>query len=401
MKVRGAILGTISSVALHAGVFAQDITFVTEISSADLTPGQTQALNNLRSLPTTQEVQVIRVNPLALSQNAQLTIPLPGRADVRVAADTRTSMGEANIAVAGRTESLDSLAAGIGPVGTSTFSVNGDSITGSIQTETGLYRIRPLGGGAHAIYKVGAFPSEHPPSFGGAENQNRDMPPFPRIQRNDRSVVELCILVAYTPAVKEKVTDIKGLVNLAFIETNTSYTGSGVYITAVPATAEPVLIDYVESGSFETDLAALKAPSDGNMDDLIRLQNENSADIVVLLVDNGSYCGLASDILASKESAFALVYHDCATGYYSFAHEIGHLQGARHNPEADPTATPFPYGHGYMDALNKRRSIMSYDCPGGCTRQPQWARPLEWGTADLHHDARVLNETRGLLAGFR
>ena len=401
MRFRAAILALMSAVTLSSPLFAQEKPFVTAISNADLTPSQTSALIDLRSLSTTGEVQVIRLDPEALRQNMQVTIPLPGRADVMVAADTRTSTGDSNFAVAGRTESLDSLAAGTGPVGTSTFSVNGDSITGSIQTETGLYRIRPLGGGAHAIFKVGAFPSEHPESFGRPENQNRDLIPFLRNQKDDRSLAELRILVAYTPAVEARVNDIKGLVDLAFLETNNSYESSGVFIRAVPAASDPVLTNYVESGSFEVDLAALKTPADGKMDELLERRDQDSADIVVLFVDNGSYCGLASDILASKESAFALVYHDCATGYYSFAHEIGHLQGARHNPEVDPTNIPFSYGHGFMDISRNRRSIMSYDCPGGCTRLPQWARPTEWGTPDLHHDARVLNETRGFLAGFR
>ena len=63
--------------------------------------------------------------------------------------------------------------------------------------------------------------------------------------------------------------------------------------------------------------------------------------------------GQADAIYADASSAFAIVDYDCATGYYSFGHELGHLQGARHDPNNDPTSTPFAYGHGYQDPKPK------------------------------------------------
>ncbi|SOC48161.1 peptidyl-Asp metalloendopeptidase [Rhizobium subbaraonis] len=382
-----------------SSALSQENAFITLMQTQDLTPQQTEALAQLRQLPSTEDVQVVRVNPSILREQPEVTIPLPDRDSVVVAADTRTSLGEGNFAVAGRTQTVGGLAFGGGPEETSTFAVNGDAVTGSIQTDTGLYRIRPIGGGAHALVKVGAFPPEHPGSFNERRSENRDLPPF--AENVDSNVVDLNILVAYTPAVRSKLFDVTGLVSLAFLETNSSYQLSGVHIKAVPATPAPIEVAYTESGSMDDDLANLKSKNDNIMDDLHEMRNTSKADIVVLLVDDDSFCGLASDILGSKESAFAIVYHDCATGYYSFAHEIGHLQGARHNPEADPTSTPFPYGHGYMDSAARRRTIMAYNCPNDCKREPQWARPKEWGTPDLHHDARVLNETRNYVASFR
>jgi len=102
-----------------------------------------------------------------------------------------------------------------------------------------------------------------------------------------------------------------------------------------------------------------------------------------------------------------VVYHDCATGYYSFAHEIGHLQGARHNPEHDSTDKPFAYGHGYFNKAKKWRTIMSYNCPGGCVRRPFFSNPdIEFGgdptgTAATHDNARVINQTAARVAGFK
>lgn len=402
MKRMSYVLTLLVTLGYSPLALAQDKPFITSLNTADLTPAQSKALDDIRQLPTTQESTIVRADAAALMQNAQVEIPLPGRGAVTVATSDRSVLSDRAFVLAGRTESNDSVAVGDGSVGLSTFSVNGDSVTGSIQTETGLFRIRPLGGGAHVLFKVGTFPSEHPsnePLNGGGDRQ--DLPPLKLKSMQDRGLTEITVLVAFTPAVANLVPDIQGLVDLAFVETNTSYANSGVYIKVVPATPKPVSTNYQESGSFDTDLAALKNKSDGKMDELQTLRDQIRADVVVLLINNGSSCGLASDILGSKESAFAVVYYDCATGNYSFGHEIGHIQGARHNPEVDPTPSPFAYGHGFMDATRNRRSVMSYDCPNHCTRLPQWARPDEWGNSDVSNDARVLNETRDMIASFR
>jgi hypothetical protein len=143
------------------------------------------------------------------------------------------------------------------------------------------------------------------------------------------------------------------------------------------------------------------------MDEVHALRDQHAADVAILITKSGDACGIASDIYASEDTAFAVVGQNCATGYYSFAHEIGHLQGARHNPEADSSSTPFAYGHGYYNEPGKWRTIMSYACPAGCTRLKYWSNPnvqysgVPTGTAALHNNARVLNETACRVANFR
>jgi hypothetical protein len=380
---------------------AQEARFISDLAGADLTPAQSKALSDITSLPTTGESRIVRADTTMLRVNDEVQIPLPGRGSVSVATADKSFTGDSAFAVVGRTASLDSGPPKGDASDLSTFSVNGDSITGSIQTDSGLFRIRPLGGGVHVLFKVGKFPEEHPimpPSEGG---NRQDLPPLKLKDLEDHTMSDLKILVAYTPTVASRAGDVSALTDLAFIETNASYANSDVFIRAIPATPKPVATSYAESGTFEGDLAALKTPGDGKMDELLAMRDEMHADIVVLLTNTSSFCGLASDILGSKESAFAIVYHDCATGYYSFGHEIGHIQGARHNPEADPISSPFSYGHGFMDPVRNRRSVMSYDCPNGCARLPQWARPEDWGNQAVSNDARVLNETRELIASFR
>ena len=135
-------------------------------------------------------------------------------------------------------------------------------------------------------------------------------------------------------------------------------------------------------------------------------RDKGGADLQVLIINKSDYCGLADAILATEETAFAIVHYNCATGYYSFAHELGHLMGARHDEETDPTLPPFPYGHGYRDHM-KWRTIMAYNCPQSCNRIQYWSNPNvmyggePMGIVNRSDNARVLNETATTMASFR
>jgi Metallo-peptidase family M12 len=86
------------------------------------------------------------------------------------------------------------------------------------------------------------------------------------------------------------------------------------------------------------------------------LRRQSRADLVVLLVDKklypypeNQYCGWSKMINADPQDAFSLIDYQCAPApNYSFVHEIGHLEGARHDPCTDGYSLPFAYGHGYI-----------------------------------------------------
>jgi hypothetical protein len=154
------------------------------------------------------------------------------------------------------------------------------------------------------------------------------------------------------------------------------------------------------------DRDRFRITNDGFMDEVHTLRNRDKADIAVLIMRNSNYCGIASDIFAEPDTAFAVVAQNCATGYYSFGHEIGHLQGARHDPAADSSKAPFPYGHGFCYPSGNWRTIMSYN--NGCaTRLQYWSTPsvrrgnVAMGTSKTHNNARVLNGTAAYIANFR
>ena len=101
------------------------------------------------------------------------------------------------------------------------------------------------------------------------------------------------------------------------------------------------------------------------------------------------------------------MHWSCATGYYSFGHEIGHLQSARHDIATDGSLTPYAYGHGYRSPTNAWRTIMAYNCSSSCPRINYWSNPAKtyngqaMGTAATSNNTRQLNERVATVAAFR
>lgn len=283
---------------------------------------------------------------------------------------------------------------------------NGDKITGNLRVSGQLYKIRPLHDARHVIVEVdeNLVPLDHPP----AEYRRIFEHPvaMPETPSATRAISTIRVLVNYTPAAASNSGDINGLITLAVAESNTGYTNSGVEISLQLAAKSQVT--YTETGNFDTDLARYRGTSDGYMDSIHSQRNTNTADVAVLIVNNTAYCGLASGIGSSASTAFAEVYWDCATGYYSFAHEIGHLQSARHDPANDPTNTPYAYGHGFQSTAGGWRTIMAYACSSvTCTRINYWSNPGKtyggraMGTTNRNDNHRVLNNTKATVAAFR
>jgi hypothetical protein len=146
------------------------------------------------------------------------------------------------------------------------------------------------------------------------------------------------------------------------------------------------------------------------MDNVHTLRNTYAADMVILVVNDGEACGQAAGIGSTATSAFAAAHYTCITGYYSFGHELGHLQSARHDRYVDASTTPYAFGHGYIPPSKSWRTVMAYgnNC-NNCTRIQYWSSPLKihpgtnevMGTANYEDNARVLNLTAPTIAGFR
>ncbi|MFZ0850030.1 MAG: M12 family metallo-peptidase [Hyphomicrobiaceae bacterium] len=329
----------------------------------------------------------------------------------------------------------------------------GGKMAGTVQHEGRIYSIRHMGGEMHAVVEMGEdrMPQEHAPMPARMRNNDPNLRDDPLIQQGDASMLRpltallrpplpqtrkqppkmaaanagkgalakakaaphgkdivIDVLVAFTQKTASNYADVKReLIDLAIEEGNESFRMSNlgnVKLRLVHA----YQTDYAEDkdGEHFDHLYRMVDKGDGFMEEVHGLRERHHADVVVLIVDDASGCGLATRVFADASDAFAVVHHECAASSYSLAHEIGHLIGARHDTSIDKNMTPFPYGHGFVNGT-KWRDIMSYKAScGGCPRLPVWSSPKVLikgepaGTPDLDN-ARVISEQAGRVGGFR
>lgn len=406
--MRQFLLPILGFLVLSSTAFSQDAFVPADVAAGDLNPRQTELLHHLQSMQQFVAAELVTVNLDALyGQEADLRLSSASSLTM-----TRTQLEQniredvASYTWYGRGQSVGTHAILV---------VRGDMATGTIRDGGNLYFVRPLTGGLHVVAKINENEFvDHDASFEQIEDnsaifyENNDVNSILEASSQASGGSEIIyIIVGYTPTAASEVGDIDALVLLAIAETNTSYDNSNVQPDV--ALAHKFELAQNESGSFSTDLNRLIATSDGWYDEVHPLRDTHGGDVGVMITgNNGGLCGLASSILASSDSqAFAVASQTCATGYYTFGHEVGHLQGARHNPETDPNTSPFAYGHGKYETSDSWRTVMSYNCPGGCTRVTQWSNPdvdyLGTPTGDIttRDNARVLDETADYIAGFR
>lgn len=317
----------------------------------------------------------------------------------------------------------------------------GSAFYASLNTPQGLFRISSQDGQTARIVQIDAarFRPEHdaipfsPPS-----------PTLPAIAvvAEGASLVDdgsrIDVYVGYTPGAKAAAEanqqDILTLINTAIAETNTGYANSGVNQRVVlVGTAEYA---YTEPGSWITMLNNWSGASDGYMDAAHTARELAKADEMILLVNDSASCGMAwimgsgSISPAFAPNAFSVVAWDCATGYYSFAHEMGHNMGANHNREAGTGMGAYPaYSYGswiWIPGTGRYdyRTIMAYNTNGyvdinrsGNTLTYNSLRVNRWANPDViyagqptgaglsapypAYDALTLNNTAFAVAQFR
>lgn len=211
--------------------------------------------------------------------------------------------------------------------------------------------------------------------------------------------VDITLLVVYTPEAAVAAGDINQIIDDAVSTTNAAYRASGVDITLnVVHRAE---IAYQMTERFQ-DVARLVHQSDGFLDEVHPLRNEVEADIVLLVPDRAE-ATMNAAIMAVPENAFAVVHWEHLDApVYGLAHELGHLQGARHSLIHDTSVEPFAWGHGFRN--DQVRTIMAN---GPMPRVPRFSGPGQVWEGHVLGDAltadvvRVLNETAVYVSNFR
>jgi hypothetical protein len=413
MKSRKTLQFSIAAslLAMSGVALAGQPLFVGQASSTRATG----TLKSLAAKPDTAAVRVMRADAKVVSaKTREIALDL-GHQRVTAVLDSAQSTGDGGLVWTGMIKETRKAASPASrevrfDAYNSATLVNRDGrITGNVRVKGKLYRIRPLADGHHAVIEVdeSRMPKDHPVAFekaptikmAGADGRMTTKQASSGTAQTIRVMV-----VATANAINSYGGDMRALVDLAVAESNQGYKNSNVGITLQLAGYYTTTYNSV---GMSTDLSRFRGTSDGYMDGVHSTRNSVAADVMMLVVNDSSSCGLASGIGSTASTAFAAVYWDCATGYYSFAHEIGHLQSARHDPAADPTNTPYAYGHGYRAPNSAWRTIMAYNCSSGCPRINYWSNPnvtyggQAMGTATRNDNQRVLVNTKATVAGFR
>lgn len=285
-------------------------------------------------------------------------------------------------------------------------------LTGSIVTAHGHYVIRPVATGGHIIAEpVNRSENDEPvlSNFKSAANELNALNHLTIYSDGTDSGNEITVMVPYTALAAANATDIESQIQLAVDEANLVLRNSQIH-TSINL-VHSYQTDYTQdSKNSHPILLDMQFKSDGDMDEIYPKRDEYAADIVMLITGQvNDACGRAYAIGAQWEfEAIAMTVQNCLLGNYTFVHEIGHLMGARHDDETDPTSEPFEFGHGIRNVAAGWRTAMAYPCSDTrCPRIPYFSNPqLSYqgnvlGTENLNNNARVFNTTRTGIANFR
>ena len=217
-------------------------------------------------------------------------------------------------------------------------------------------------------------------------------------------------MVVYTLGARATAGNIDAFIELAFNNTERIYENSRIR-------PRLRLVHKYETGYTEderdltVDLAFLTNRADGYMDEVHDRRDRYGADLVVLIVarNTRNICGVAWLNYLESTRGFSVVAQNCEAGIYTFAHEIGHNQGASHDPD-NTLVSLFPYGHGNCNIREGWSTVMAYpfNTYGRCLQRiPYFSSPLitfdgtPTGDAQRRDNRRVLNETAALVANLR
>jgi Metallo-peptidase family M12 len=307
----------------------------------------------------------------------------------------------------------------------------GDTLYCHIQLVPGRYFELRGRGGIVLIEEIdnGKLPSIEPSDSGQSRSMRTRLTVRHRKGRTDDGTV-ITVLVMYTETARDEAAAANGdaagnstainlIIDAAEDEGKNILRNSGVLTSYAVVDREVTTFKEPNSNAPDEFLDIrnkLTAPNDGVLDEAHVFRELYKADVVVLLAADPNESGIAwimdTPSADFENRAFAVVNWRVAAGNYTFAHEIGHILGARHNREKDPTDTPFPYAHGYQfidGSANRFYTVMSYSwgAPSPGTRIPLYSsgtnmyNGVATGNAALADVARTINETRTIVANFR
>ena len=405
-------------------------------------------LEGIRSDPAASNIRIGHSDPAPVLATQSLSLPLPSASEA-CTGSTQTGIVFTEVDVSYNEEGLASLYARDETTDSEiALVVDGPDVLGSVSCGADTYSVHPLGGGATAVYEFDASQlRRHPPGWEGfvsedwaqfledwqesmhgqvPDSRPRGDPGTPEVDADTGE--EIDILVAYTPEAARRQGNIDAFIQFAVDNTNRSYGNSSINLRLRVVYKHEV--DYSQDSDMRMDLRHLtytasdryrdgsRPDPEGYMDEIHGLRDRYGADLVALIVSRRSnYCGFAwiPDFLRNPgrdwaDRGFSITAQSCESlSFHTFAHEIGHNQGAAHDP-FNASFTAFPHGHGLCNNAANWNTIMSYGSngQGECRREiPYFSSPrlryqgTPTGDAAVRDNRRVLVETAQVVANYR
>lgn len=331
----------------------------------------------------------------------KIKLPLPDAGDIAVIGRIRTSYPNGSKLWVGNVEN--------DPYSSVHITQHGQAIAGVIRSKGRLFKLQHVEEDKHILMEV---PPNEP--YPEADPVSADLVSSGENSATNGDVTassQIDVMVVYSTDTKSRYGGEDGVnahIALAIAESNQAYANS--QIDAQLRLAHTAEVEN-SSGNMSNDLSALRSTTDGVIDHIHDLRDQYGVDMVSWFNEQGSYCGIAyvnkGDISADAAYGFSVVNSGCATGYFSTAHELGHNMGSMHDEANSGTQGIYPYSYGYQEPSGEFRTVMAYNCPGGCTRQQFFSNPnlafngAVIGIADEADNARSLNNTRDAVSQWR
>jgi hypothetical protein len=292
-------------------------------------------------------------------------------------------------------------------------------VTGFVNYKDLVLEIVPAAGGKHVLYAVDASKVPHTdvvkpePRTAGDTATEQGYGQVVSTTALPASGIVHDVLVVYTAASASRhgQAALESMIQSAVQAANQAYLNSQVGITMnLVGTAQ---VGFAEGSSTSATLSAVKADAA-----TANLRNQLGADVVMLIGENGDYCGMASLMTSNSTSfapnAYGVVYSSCLSNQ-SLAHEVGHVQGLMHDRANSGYGGAFPYSYGYARCTSDGtgfRDVMSYPC-SGAARVLVFSNPyVNWNgypagiayessPSTSAENARTLINTAATVAAFR
>ncbi|MGV3604528.1 MAG: T9SS type A sorting domain-containing protein [Dyadobacter fermentans] len=397
---------------------AQETSFIQPVAVGQVpdSPEMTAYLERLRKNPDITRYHFITLNALATSQkDGVLLLHIPDGPVITATASHVEYESANEYEWIGKTDDERGTVIVISKAG---------RVCAHMSTPAGVYEIFPAPSG---LYCLQVFDPEKAWNVGCATTSSTAKPDNGRMaasepvtkQENTNAKMQPCqaltyprVLVLYTPkalALVGNLNTITDHVNLSISQFNSCIYNSGITSAAVLVLAGIApLNNFIETESVTFDLNTLVGNATAQS-----LRNQYQADLVVLLTDSyyqgGDTRGKSQTVVLVDSESYSIVELWCATSHKTFAHEVGHLYGCRH--EDDNTALP-SYAKAYkikVLGFTADRTIM---VGNGISSDHAKSRLLNFSNPNVHvsgratgtndeNNARRINESHPVVGAFR